>query len=937
MPRDSNGNYQLPVGNPVVSGTRIESDWANSTTEDMAGAMSDSLSRSGAGAMLAPLKAFSGTVDNPGLTWHFEPDSGWYRAGDGDFRFSINGEDVFVLTGGGTNLSDIFYQYPATGSVPRTVQEKLDTEGVHTLDFGTDPTGVATSLADFQDAINSTPDGSLQVVHVARGDYKGKMETLNYGNRQIIFDEETGVRYLEGFPSRSAHRLRNQPPLLFSDSIIPAKHLRSFSTRPASAGSGATVTATVAAGAITGFTVVQGGTGWVTPRVLITGDGSGAEAVATVAGGAVTALTRTTFVASYTFVAGADYTNGTYTLIGSGGGGSGATAIVTVAGGAITSVVLGARGKGYTAAPTFNLAPLGAGTGGSITAVMAPLGGVDYTATTVYIVEGPVVVLVGDSIATEEPNPSVPGASLWGYLQSTIKEQNPRRGAVFFNRAIGGQTFTNLNGLANSFPSWYTNQSRDWIEYIRDLQPDLVIIAFGMNDRQNFIPAQARSAFLKIGAFTEPPDIVLVTSLVPSAISADPNISSAASQIGRDFVSGYVRGYALAEELGLLDLNRQCRLVRDGFDVRTSALRLVTVSGAQALPWTAAVEASDFFLQATFNAIPGGWWTERKINTKISPDGVNATLWARVEDSGGLIKISIIEVYTGPPSETVQFTVTSGLATPITGNVVVTILVQDQYVEVRVNGTVVFSRVIYRCGGTFLPVLNTAAGVNPTIEYAPGEYARYTPRLTDYEMWGYGGGADPYQGNALNHPTSVAVAHIIAPVVTNANWEASPITFGTVANSSTTFVGGGIREPKYRQHFVKKPMAVPVTAQANANVLVIEDADAVGLSLLSDNVGVARIIAGDSDNSNQWVQAYNHVNDTYSEVLGGVILRTLSAVIEVLNVPLRKKSYAKASLPNANNMGAGAEIFVTDDVGGPTPAFSDGDVWRRVSDRAVIS
>jgi hypothetical protein len=44
--------------------------------------------------------------------------------------------------------------------------------------------------------------------------------------------------------------------------------------------------------------------------------------------------------------------------------------------------------------------------------------------------------------------------------------------------------------------------------------------------------------------------------------------------------------------------------------------------------------------------------------------------------------------------------------------------------------------------------------------------------------------------------------------------------------------------------------------------------------------------------------------------------------------------YAKASLPTQS---IGGLIYVTDDVGGAVPAFSDGTNWRRVTDRAVIS
>lgn len=55
MPRDNSGNYALPPGNPVVSGEVIESVWANTTTDDIALALSNSLSRDGDGGMRAPL------------------------------------------------------------------------------------------------------------------------------------------------------------------------------------------------------------------------------------------------------------------------------------------------------------------------------------------------------------------------------------------------------------------------------------------------------------------------------------------------------------------------------------------------------------------------------------------------------------------------------------------------------------------------------------------------------------------------------------------------------------------------------------------------------------------------------------------------------------------------------------------------------------------
>jgi hypothetical protein len=53
---------------------------------------------------------------------------------------------------------------------------------------------------------------------------------------------------------------------------------------------------------------------------------------------------------------------------------------------------------------------------------------------------------------------------------------------------------------------------------------------------------------------------------------------------------------------------------------------------------------------------------------------------------------------------------------------------------------------------------------------------------------------------------------------------------------------------------------------------------------------------------------------------------------------MRVGRYVKSALPPAGSTdGAGAMIYVWDDVGGAVLAFSDGTSWRRVTDRAVIA
>ncbi len=58
----------------------------------------------------------------------------------------------------------------------------------------------------------------------------------------------------------------------------------------------------------------------------------------------------------------------------------------------------------------------------------------------------------------------------------------------------------------------------------------------------------------------------------------------------------------------------------------------------------------------------------------------------------------------------------------------------------------------------------------------------------------------------------------------------------------------------------------------------------------------------------------------------------------------RIKAYAKANLPSASDsyssvprLGYSTLIYVTDEAGGAVPAFTDGVVWRRCTDRNVVS
>jgi hypothetical protein len=99
MSRNASGVYSLPLS-PVVTGTTIASSWANTTLADIAAEMTDSLDRSGKGAMLAPMLLTNGAYTSPSLAFATEISTGLYRVDAGRLGFATLGSPVFYLTTG---------------------------------------------------------------------------------------------------------------------------------------------------------------------------------------------------------------------------------------------------------------------------------------------------------------------------------------------------------------------------------------------------------------------------------------------------------------------------------------------------------------------------------------------------------------------------------------------------------------------------------------------------------------------------------------------------------------------------------------------------------------------------------------------------------------------------------------------------------------------
>jgi hypothetical protein len=163
MPRDGGGFYQLPARNPVISGTIITPEWANPTMEDLKQEMSDSLSRSGKGGMLAALRLVSGSVALPAYSFTNEPATGRYREGPGQIVEAVDGNRVMKYDAFGV------YQWEGdqnTGSwLPLTPRDALGTP------FDPAPSNLdATNVQDAIQEVNDKTGGIITADSVSYDD-----------------------------------------------------------------------------------------------------------------------------------------------------------------------------------------------------------------------------------------------------------------------------------------------------------------------------------------------------------------------------------------------------------------------------------------------------------------------------------------------------------------------------------------------------------------------------------------------------------------------------------------------------------------------------------------------------------------------------------------------------------------------------------------------
>ena len=116
MPRDLAGNYTLPLGNPVVTDTVIESTWANNTMSDVATQLNGVVTRDGKLGPTAQFAVLPGAVGAPGLSFVGDLTTGFYQTSAGRINFAVSGINVGTITGSSFTFTTACM--PAVGADP---------------------------------------------------------------------------------------------------------------------------------------------------------------------------------------------------------------------------------------------------------------------------------------------------------------------------------------------------------------------------------------------------------------------------------------------------------------------------------------------------------------------------------------------------------------------------------------------------------------------------------------------------------------------------------------------------------------------------------------------------------------------------------------------------------------------------------------------------
>ncbi|MEI2280684.1 GDSL-type esterase/lipase family protein [Paenibacillus polysaccharolyticus] len=193
------------------------------------------------------------------------------------------------------------------------------------------------------------------------------------------------------------------------------------------------------------------------------------------------------------------------------------------------------------------------------------------------------VAVVGDSI-TEGSDQISSDDCYVNRFESDLRRALPGVSVTVQNFALGGRTlaqfidpsFVGVSGPepypppASGFYRPWSTVGKSWLNTVRDWQPDILIIAFGMNDTAGTSPAETEANNLEtvlssVNMWYPVPSTVLIPTTLPTKnkvlYSQGQNVTNSVARATREV--GRRKGLFIA------DANRLFQILRDGRDVGT--------------------------------------------------------------------------------------------------------------------------------------------------------------------------------------------------------------------------------------------------------------------------------------------------------------------------------------------------------------------------------
>lgn len=387
-------------------------------------------------------------------------------------------------------------------------------------------------------------------------------------------------------------------------------------------------------------------------------------------------------------------------------------------------------------------------------------------------VASPRVVIVGDSTTIGTDITTITNI-IGAQVETRIRLQNPGRSFTYTNRGIGGTTYADLANVSTApavtLPNWYTNTSQPWIYYVRDLTPDLVIVNLGTNGPvAGTTTANLEAIWNEIASWTPRPDVVFMTNFVRGSQTDTTTMESALNQ--RLQSAAFTRNYALYKGAGLIDIGRMSVQFRDGYDPRWPALKRVANGIAENMGYTfpTTFTTTDFSVQFTANNTSSAFWQNGAVmRVTLSPFIGANTQYIEVYQSGGTFRV---RAFSG--ATTILADTNTGVTVP-TSSHIIQIEAVGPRVVFEANGTRLIDIPNFpRGNGPWRPAITwQSGGTNNTmgpLSVWIADPAPAMPQMTNTEM--FGGTGNDYQGNGLNHPCNLSLAHLVSRTLDNCNF-----------------------------------------------------------------------------------------------------------------------------------------------------------------------